>query len=60
LRIEERDGGFFVQPEVSLPPELAEAIRQSHQDIKNGHTLTFGSVNELHQKLPKFIAEHGD
>jgi|AntAceMinimDraft_6_1070360.scaffolds.fasta_scaffold95290_2 AbrB family looped-hinge helix DNA binding protein len=60
LRVEQRDGGFFVQPQVTLPTELADAIRESKEDIKNGHTLTFGSVAELHAKLPSFIAKHGD
>jgi len=60
LRVEQVDGRIILEPEVVMPKELADAIRQSREDIKNGHTLTFGSVEELHEKLPKFIAEHGD
>lgn len=58
LRIEERDGGFFVQPEVTLPPELAEAIAASKEDLKNGDYITFGSIEEFHQKRKKF--NHAD
>jgi len=60
LRIEQRDGGFFVQPEVSLPPELAEAIRESREDIKHGRYITFSSIEEFHKKLPAFRKKYGD
>jgi AbrB family looped-hinge helix DNA binding protein len=58
LRVEQRDGGFFVQPEVTLPRELAEAIADSKRDIANGDYITFSTIEEFHEKRKQF--DHAD
>jgi|GEM_PF-979596 len=57
LRIEKRDGGFFVEPQVTMPAELVESIRQSKKDIENGDYITFGSIEEFHEKRKQFSHE---
>lgn len=55
LSVEHSDGKIILAPQMStVDSELALAITQGLEDIKQGNFIEFGSTSELHSKLKKY------
>ncbi|HMO77794.1 MAG TPA: AbrB/MazE/SpoVT family DNA-binding domain-containing protein [Candidatus Paceibacterota bacterium] len=58
LRVEQKEGKIILEPQVTMPQELAESIKLSLEDLKKGRYIEFGSSKELHKKLPAFLKKY--
>ena len=55
LNVHHLDGKIILEPQVAtIDSELARAITQGLEDIKQGNFIEFGSTDELHSKLMKY------
>ena len=56
LNVSQEEGSIILRPVTAFDAQLAADLRQGLEDIKNGHGIRFGSIEELHKKLDI----HGD
>ncbi len=55
LSVQQVNGKIILEPQVStIDSELAKAITQGLEDIKQGNFIEFGSTDELHAKLSRY------
>lgn len=55
LNVQHSDGKIILEPQMStIDDELAKAITQGLEDIKQGNFIEFGSTAEFHEKLKQY------
>lgn len=54
LRIEEKAGQIILEPELSVDAQLARDIKQGLEDIKAGHFIEFGTIEEFDDKIKQY------
>jgi len=55
LRIVNENGRIILEPEVTMPKELADSIKQSLADLKAGRYIQFGSLAEFDEKMKSYV-----
>lgn len=56
FKVKQDAGNIVLEPEHTLNEQLAEAIKQGMEDIKNGDYIEFGSLEEFDEKIKKYNA----
>lgn len=55
LNVQHSDGKIILEPQTTtIDSDLAKAITQGLEDIKQGNFIEFGSTDELHAKLKQY------
>ena len=55
LTVQQTNGKIILEPQLSaVDSDLAQAITQGLEDIKQGNFIEFGSTAEFHKKLKRY------